>query len=144
VTPLQPPSHDEIEAAAPVISGLITLAKWVAGPAAAAWVAGKFLVMTGHAKRKYEEVAEDIEAIKVREKSYITIPQHDAMQKICVSNLEHVVDSKLNTAVSDLRAEMSIMNGNICKIMGSLGIQDDGTQQRQRRNSDRGHQDDRS
>ena len=143
MTPLQPPTHEELEAVTPVLSALLTLAKWVGGPAAVAWIIGRFLlrsgVRAGQVHAEYEELVEDVEAIKLREKSYITIPQHDAMQKICTQNLVNIIDNRTHTAMAELRAEMSTMNGNICKIMGALDIkQDNGPQHYRRRSTDLG------
>ena len=41
-------------------------------------------------------------------------------------------------ALAELRAEMSTMNGNICKIMGALDIQQEERPHRQRRSTDVG------
>ena len=140
MTPMQPPTHEELEAVTPVLSALLTLAKWVGGPAAVAWIIGRFLlrsgVKAGQAHAEYEDLAEDVEAIKEREKSYITIPQHDAMQKICTQNLVNIIDNRTHTAMAELRAEMSTMNGNICKIMGALDIQQEERPHRHRRSTD--------
>lgn len=129
MTPVQPPTPDEMDAAAPTISALISIAKWIGGPAVAAWIAGRFILKSGfkagEVKQQYTELAEDVEAIKEREKTYITVPQHDAMQRICTANLNATIDNRTHCAMAELRAEMSTMNGNICKIMGALDIKAD-------------------
>ena len=139
---MQPPTHEELETVTPILAGLFTLIKWIGGPAVAAWIVGRFLVKggvkAGETKAQYEDLVEDVEAIKEREKSYITIPQHEAMQRICVSNLEHIFDNRTNQAMTEVRAEMSILNGNICKIMGALDIHQDGQPPRHRRVTDLG------
>lgn len=126
MTPVQPPTPDEIESVAPVFSAIVTIAKWVGGPAVAAWIAGKFIlksgVKAGEVKQQYADLAEDVEAIKIREKTYITVKDHDAMQKVCTSNLERIFDNRTNLAMSEIRAEMSTLNGNVCKIMGAMNI----------------------
>lgn len=129
MTPVQPPTHEEIEAVAPVLSALVTIAKWVGGPAVAAWITGKFIlksgVKAGEVKQQYADLAEDVEAIKEREKSYITVKEHESMQRTCTATLNATIDNRTHCAMAELRAEMSTMNGNICKIMGALDIKAD-------------------
>jgi len=141
MTPVQPPSPDEIAAGERLIEHLVTIVKWVGGPAAAAWVAARFLTRAsfraGEEKRKYEELSEDVEAIKDREKAYITVSQHDTMQKMCTQQLISIIDNRTHASMTELRLEMAAMNGNICKIMGSLGINDDGNTTHNRRSYDR-------
>lgn len=136
---MNPPGKDELEAVAPFVGAIITLLQWVGGFAAAAWIIGRFMVRTGEEKRRYEELVEDVAAVKEHQAKCITIPQHDDMQRICTSNLERIIDAKLHHAVMDMRSEMSTMNGNICKIMGALNI-DPIEGMGQRRRSDRGEQ----
>ena len=137
---MQPPTHEEIETVTPVLASLFTLIKWIGGPAVAAWIVGRFLfkggIAAGEVKSQYTELSEDVEAIKEREKSYITIPQHEILQKVCTQNLVSIIDNRTHTAMAELRSEMSTLNGNICKIMGALDIQQDDRQPRHRRATD--------
>ena len=137
---MQPPTHEELETVTPVLAGLYTLIKWVGGPAVAAWIVGRFLIKgglkAGETKAQYEDLVEDVEAIKEREKFYITIPQHEILQKVCTQNLVSIIDNRTHTAMAELRSEMSTLNGNICKIMGALDIQQDDRQPRHRRATD--------
>ena len=137
---MQPPTHEEIETVTPVLASLFTLIKWIGGPAVAAWIVGRFLfkggIAAGEVKSQYTELSEDVEAIKEREKSYLTIPQHEILQKVCTQNLVSIIDNRTHTAMAELRSEMSTLNGNICKIMGALDIQQDDRQPRHRRATD--------
>ena len=137
---MQPPTHEEIETVTPVLASLFTLIKWIGGPAVAAWIVGRFLfkggIAAGEVKSQYTELSEDVEAIKEREKSYITLPQHEILQKVCTQNLVSIIDNRTHTAMAELRSEMSTLNGNICKIMGALDIQQDDRQPRHRRATD--------
>lgn len=137
---MQPPSHDEIEAVTPVLSALLTLAKWVGGPAAVAWIAGRFLirnsVKAGETKRRYEELVEDVEAIKLREQLYITVTQHEAMQLICTTRMDGLINTRIQQALAGIHSDMSKMNGNICKIMGAMNIPQDSDGSQRRRSTD--------
>ena len=137
---MQPPTHEEIETVTPVLASLFTLIKWIGGPAVAAWIVGRFLfkggIAAGEVKSQYTELSEDVEAIKEREKSYITIPQHEILQKVCTQNLIGIIDNRTHATMAELRSEMSTLNGNICKIMGALDIQPDDRQPRHRCSTD--------
>ena len=137
---MQPPTHEELETVTPVLAGLFTLVKWIGGPAVAAWIVGRFLVKggvkAGETKAQYEDLVEDVEAIKEREKSYLTIPQHEILQKVCTQNLIGIIDNRTHATMAELRSEMSTLNGNICKIMGALDIQPDDRQPRHRCSTD--------
>ncbi len=126
---MQPPTHEEIEVMTPTISALISIAKWLCGPSVAAWIIIRFVaknsIKVGEAKQQYIELAEDVEKIKEREKTYITVKDHDYLQNVCTSNLQRIFDKRTHCAMTELRSEMNTLNGNICKIMGALNIQQD-------------------
>jgi hypothetical protein len=113
---------DDFEQGSKFLDIAMQAGKWVAGTAAAAWVAFRFSVRAGEQKRRYEELAEDVAQLKLVSTTYLTKPQHDDMQKICQGDIERMIDNKLHKAILEWRDELAALNANICHIMGALKI----------------------
>jgi hypothetical protein len=109
------------------VETLIAILKWAGSVAVATWVTVKFFLktgfMAGEEKRKHDELIGDVEELKIKQGTYLTRQQHDDISKICTSELEHMIDLKIHATISDLRYDMSTMNGNICRILGALNIE---------------------
>jgi gas vesicle protein len=121
---LQPPTPDDIDAAAPLIGKVIDILKWVLGTLAAALIASwrvlKFAGNAGREQRKYEEIAEDIAALKAA--GYITLSQHDQLQAQCQSEIKRMVENQVHGAMTKVEDQLSDLKGTVCYFMGAMGI----------------------
>jgi hypothetical protein len=110
------------------VKDLIEGAKWVGGTLFAAvlvlWRVGKKVGASQELEQqRYKQLRDDIDLLKDFTSRCITGPEHVEMQRLCRSDLEHLIDTKINNVVLDIRDELNVMNSNICRIMGSLNVQ---------------------
>lgn len=113
---------EDFESGGKLLDMLIQSGKWLAGTAAAAWVAFRLSVRAGEQKRRYEELREDADRLEKMAEKFLTRAQHDDMQKICQGDIERMIDNKLHKAILEWRDELAALNANICHIMGALKI----------------------
>ena len=121
-----PVGPDDLEQGGKAAEYLLQVGKWFGGTVTAAWIAFKWTakagVKAGEEKRRYEELSEDVAALKKEKEHWITKTQHDDMQKLCQGEIERMIDMRLHRAVMEWRDELAALNANICHIMGALNI----------------------
>lgn len=143
---------EEMEQGSRLFELVVPIGKWVAGTAAAAWVAMRWTIRSsmrvGEEKKRYEDLVSlvdkfndlDLDSLvrtvaqlKIDSTQWITRTQHDDMQRICQGDIERMIDSRLHRAILEWRDELAALNANVCHIMGALNIKpiDQGKRRRQ-------------
>ena len=118
-----PVTPDDFERGWTLLEKLWDVGKWLVGAGAAVFIGIKGASKLGIEQRKYEELREDVDDLKDKSSQWLTIDAHEDQQKICQSNIEHMIDVKVHKAVMDMRDEMGVMNANVCKILGAMNIE---------------------
>ena len=136
------PEPIEVAAAAALADKIWDIAKWVGGAAVVvigwAWKASKehSRVQTIEkaqvaAAARADAMDKTIEAIEETiRRDLITKPEHELMQERCQEHLIRLQADRLHQAVLEmkgdyafLREELSVMNANICRLMGRFNIE---------------------
>jgi isoleucyl-tRNA synthetase len=151
------PDPVEVATATALADRLWDLAKWLA-PSAAVMVAWVWKASKEHSRVQNiekEQVRADARA-DAMEKSIDTIeqtiktdliskPEHELMQERCQEHLIRLQADRLHSAVLEmkgdyafLREELSVMNANICRLMGRFNVEPIEPKSKARRKNDLG------
>ena len=102
--------------------------RWVVGTLVAGviavWGVGKRVGKEKQANdQRYTVLRADVDLINVELKKCIRFDEHTEMQRLCRSDIDHIIDNKINHVVLDIRDELNVMNSNICRLMGAMNVQ---------------------
>ena len=91
-------------------------------------------------KEDQDSLKETVESIEERLEQFITIEQHNLMQRQCQDHIAKEQADKLHAAIlamkndsADIREDMAVMNANICKLLGRFDVEPVKSKERRRR-----------
>ena len=150
-----PPSPEEVVVTATLIDRIWDIGKWVLGAFGIclvwSWTASKEHSRFQTLETKSSDMEQKIAELETAQEdlstelrtNYINRAEHDLMQQRCQEHVAREHEAKLHKAIlemkadnADLREEMSVMNANICRLMGRFNVEPVEPKEKRRRRSD--------
>ena len=117
---------------------------WVMGSLAGAAGAIGLIIHAGEKKQQFAQMRADVDRHEELFKKVITEDDHKALQLLCQAEIKHRIDSRIEERMhsmqvenkeifDDLYDQISVMNGNLCHLMGAMNVEPIKSPKRRRR-----------
>lgn len=126
------------------LDGMRELWLWAAGSVAGVAGVVGCVVRAGETKQKFAQMRSDLDRHEGLFRTMITEEDHKALQLICQTELRHRIDKRIEERshmiqaenkeiFDDLYDQISVMNGNLCHLMGAMNVEPIKTPKRRRK-----------
>lgn len=113
---------------------VIEVGKWIPGALAVLctwiWKMSKDHSRVAAIESEISRLKEDQEKLEQSQEEFLTMEQHRLLQRECQEHVARVQGEKLHAAIlvmkadnAVMREDMSIMNANICKLLGKFEVE---------------------